>query len=188
MSGCTQGPSPRGCTHSTVRGRLGRCVEGERNGRSPSVHLRQSCWCTRDGEWCERKVFRTAPCQHDEQSITSETPRIMTSSSTSTTVDSTRPEVSVLCKGCRSMRPIESFLCPVPDAGMLPNPPAVYSCALPSRPSTTRRIERICEPHDRCASGKVSASRARVVQPSCASYRERHCQTKRHQSDRRAPA
>jgi hypothetical protein len=99
----------------------------------------------------------------------------MSSSSTSTSVE------SVLCKGCRTVRPIDSFLCPVPDAGCYRVRQQCQSCITKSAKHYQAHRE------DLRATRQMRERQSERVTCACgstilASYRERHYQTKRHRT------
>ena len=109
------------------------------------------------------------------------TVRIMTTNSTSTTIDSAAPAVSVLCKGCRSVQPIDSFLCPVPCAGC-------YRIRQQCRTCLTKSTKHYhAHREDLRAARQMRERQSKRVTCVCGasilvSYREKHEQTKRHQS------
>ena len=87
----------------------------------------------------------------------------------------------MLCKGCRSVRPIESFLSPVPDTGC-------YRVRQQCRACTTKSAKHYqAHREDLRATRQMRERQSERVTCACgatvlASYRERHYQTKRHRT------
>jgi len=134
-----------------------------------------------DGGWCGRNIFCFCSLSTPSVSTRSELPLIMTSTSTSTIAESTMPAVAVLCKSCRAVHPIESFLSPASDAGC-------YRIRQQCRSCLTKSAEHYhAHREDLRATRQIRDRQSERVRCACgvsilASYREKHNQTHRHQT------
>ena len=107
--------------------------------------------------------------------------RNMAEHSSCTTIKSSMPTVSVLCKGCRTMQPVELFLCPVFDTGCYRIRQQCWSCINKSAKQYRKHRE------DLRSTRHLLETQSERVTCACgisirASYREQHDQTKRHQA------